>query len=72
VKSFRDAEARVVEHIAGAGRHVGRLGALGVQMADRTRFPSYVGVRDDVVLTPLTAPPPAATAPAHGKRRFDP
>jgi DNA ligase-1 len=88
VKSFRDAEARVVEHIAGAGRHKGRLGALGVAMADGTRFsigtgfsdaerrspppigaivtfryqelsdagvprfPSYVGVRDDVRFPP--------------------
>jgi DNA ligase 1 len=87
VKSFRDAEARVVEHLAGAGRHKGRLGALLVEMADGTRFsvgtgfsdaerespppvgaivtyryqelseagvprfPSYVGVRDDVKWT---------------------
>ena len=28
VKSFHDAEARVVGHLAGAGRHKGRLGAL--------------------------------------------
>jgi DNA ligase-1 len=84
VKSFRDAEARIVEHQAGAGRHKGRLGALVVEMPDGTRFnigtgfsdaerespapvgtivtyryqelseagvprfPSYVGVRDDV------------------------
>ena len=27
VKSFRDAEARVLEHLKGAGRHKGRLGA---------------------------------------------
>src|SRR6516164_7113024 len=38
VKSFRDAEARVLEHQAGAGRHKGRLGALLVEAADGTRF----------------------------------
>lgn len=84
VKSFLDAEARVVGHKAGAGRHKGRLGALQVELADGIRvdvgtgfsdaerenppsigsiitfryqelseagvprFPSYVGVRDDV------------------------
>jgi DNA ligase-1 len=84
VKSFKDAEARVVDHVAGAGRHKGRLGALLVELKDGTRFsigtgfsdaereappdigaivtfryqelsnagvprfPSYVGVRDDV------------------------
>lgn len=84
VKSFHDAEAKVVGHAPGAGRHKGRLGALVVEMPDGTqfnvgtgysdaeredpppigaiityryqelseggvpRFPSYVGVRDDV------------------------
>jgi DNA ligase-1 len=38
VKTFHDAEARVVEHLPGAGRHEGRLGALGVELADGTRF----------------------------------
>jgi DNA ligase-1 len=96
VKSFRDAEARIVEHQAGAGRHAGRLGALVVEMPDGTRFnigtgfsdaereapppigavvtyryqelseagvprfPSYVGVRDDVAWS--AAKKPAATA----------
>jgi DNA ligase-1 len=90
VKSFRDAEARVIEHQAGAGRHKGRLGALVVEMPEGTRFnigtgfsdaeretpppigaivtyryqelseagvprfPSYVGVRDDVAWEPKT------------------
>jgi DNA ligase-1 len=84
VKSFHDAEAVVVGHQAGAGRHKGRLGALLVRLADGTdfaigtgfsdrerenppaigatvtfryqelseagvpRFPSWVGVRDDI------------------------
>src|SRR5262249_55634216 len=34
VKSFHDAEGRVVGHVAGAGRHKGRLGALLCEMAD--------------------------------------
>jgi DNA ligase-1 len=113
VKSFQDAEARVVEHIAGAGRHAGRLGALGVEMADGTRFsigtgfsdaerkspppigavvtfryqelsnagvprfPSYVGIRDDVAFVPArkaAAPVPApspAPAGSSKKRRFE-
>jgi DNA ligase-1 len=104
VKSFRDAEAKVVQHLPGSGRHQGRLGALLVQMPDGTefsvgtgfsdkereappplgaivtyryqelseagvpRFPSYVGVRDDVKWTPQkkTAAPAATT-----KRRFE-
>lgn len=84
VKSFLDSEARVLEHVAGKGRHQGRMGALRVELRDGTkfnvgtgfadaereappaidavitfryqeltddgvpRFPSYVGVRDDV------------------------
>jgi DNA ligase 1 len=101
IKSFIDAEARVVGHQAGAGRHKGRLGALLVELADGTpfgvgtgfsdaerdhpppigsiicfryqelteagvpRFPSYVGLRDDVPFepTPLAATPPTP-APA--------
>jgi DNA ligase-1 len=102
VKSFRDAEARVVEHQAGAGRHKGRLGALVVEMPDGTRFnigtgfsdaeretppslgavvtyryqelseagvprfPSYVGVRDDVAW-PGTTSTATKTAKATAK-----
>jgi DNA ligase-1 len=100
VKSFLDAEARVIGHKAGAGRHKGRLGALTVELADGTRFdvgtgfsdsergdpppigtvicfryqelseagvprfPSYVGVREDVELAPPPVPTPAAVKPA--------
>jgi DNA ligase 1 len=123
VKSFLDAEGRVVGHKAGAGRHKGRLGALQVALDDGTRvdvgtgfsdaerenppsigslitfryqelsdagvprFPSYVGVRDDVELAaPPTPPSPpkdvapqpkaaSAAAPAapsvSGKRYFE-
>jgi DNA ligase 1 len=95
VKSFLDAEGRVVGHKAGAGRHKGRLGALQVELADGTRvdvgtgfsdaerenppligsiitiryqelseagvprFPSYVGLREDVE---LAAPPVSGAA----------
>ena len=38
VKNFLDAEATVLKHKAGAGRHKGRMGALQVKMADGTRF----------------------------------
>lgn len=99
VKSFKDAEARVVGHLAGAGRHKGRVGALACELADGTkfsvgtglsdeerrnppaigavitfryqelsddgvpRFPSYVGVRDDVAFVSPEAPvPPPADA----------
>jgi len=46
VKSFKDAEARVLEHLAGAGRHKGRLGAVLVEMADGTRFSIGTGFSD--------------------------
>jgi DNA ligase-1 len=46
VKSFLDAEARVVDHLPGAGRHKGRLGALLVELADGTRFSVGTGFSD--------------------------
>lgn len=46
VKSFRDAEARVLEHQPGAGRHKGRLGALFVELLDGTRFSVGTGFSD--------------------------
>ncbi len=46
VKTFHDAEARVLEHLAGAGRHKGRLGALLVEMPDGTRFSVGTGFSD--------------------------
>jgi DNA ligase-1 len=106
VKTFHDAEARVVDHLPGEGRHKGRLGALLVERPGGTRFsvgtgfsdaeraapppigsvityryqelstagvprfPSYVGIRDDVRLPPAVAsapapiPAPAPTSPS--------
>lgn len=46
VKSFFDAEARVLEHVAGAGKHKGRLGALVVELPDGTRFNVGTGFSD--------------------------
>jgi DNA ligase 1 len=46
VKSFLDAEARVLEHQPGAGRHKGRLGALFVEMANGVRFAVGTGFSD--------------------------
>lgn len=54
VKSFQDAEAVVIGHQAGAGRHKGRLGALLVQMADGTKFSVGTGFSD----AERGAPPP--------------
>ncbi|CAN5604585.1 hypothetical protein BH09MYX1_BH09MYX1_24750 [soil metagenome] len=46
VKTFHDAEARVVAHVAGAGRHKGRLGALTVELGDGTKFNVGTGFSD--------------------------
>jgi DNA ligase-1 len=46
IKTFHDAEARVVGHEAGAGRHKGRLGALLVELADGTKFSVGTGFSD--------------------------
>jgi DNA ligase 1 len=46
VKSFFDAEAIVIDHVAGAGRHKGRLGSLLVEAADGTRFNVGTGFSD--------------------------
>lgn len=46
VKSFRDAEAIVIGHQAGEGRHQGRLGALLVELENGTRFAVGTGLSD--------------------------
>jgi DNA ligase-1 len=46
VKTFHDADARVVDHLPGSGRHQGRLGALAVELADGTRFSVGTGFSD--------------------------
>ena len=57
VKTFHDAEARVLEHLKGAGRHKGRLGALLVELADGTRFSVGTGFSD----AERGAPPPVGS-----------
>jgi DNA ligase-1 len=54
VKTFRDAEARVVAHLPGEGRHAGRLGALLVERPGGTRFSVGTGLSD----AERTSPPP--------------
>jgi DNA ligase 1 len=46
VKRFLDAEARVLGHEPGKGRHKGRLGALLVELADGTKFSVGTGFSD--------------------------
>lgn len=46
VKLFHDAEARVVDYVAGAGRHKGRLGALVVETHDGRSFSIGTGFSD--------------------------
>jgi DNA ligase 1 len=57
VKSFRDAEAKVVKHLPGTGRHKGRLGALEVVLRDGTSFSVGTGFSDKE----REAPPPVGS-----------
>ncbi|MFL5342198.1 MAG: hypothetical protein ACJ8F7_18790, partial [Gemmataceae bacterium] len=57
VKNFHDAEARVVGHLEGRGKHRGRLGALEVELADGTRFSVGTGFSD----AERQAPPPVGS-----------
>ncbi len=46
IKSFHDAEAVVVDHLAGEGRHRGRLGALAVKLPNGIQFAVGTGFSD--------------------------
>ena len=46
VKTFHDAEATVIGHQEGPGKHKGRLGALQVKLADGTQFSVGTGFSD--------------------------
>jgi len=46
VKTFHDAEARVIGHQPGAGRHKGRLGAVLVELVNGTQFAVGTGFTD--------------------------
>lgn len=55
VKSFHDAEARVIGHQPGTGKHKGRLGALLVEMPNGKQFAIGTGLTD----AERGSPPPA-------------
>jgi DNA ligase-1 len=57
VKTFHDAEAKVVGHQAGAGRHKGRLGALLVELASGVKFSVGTGFSD----AQRESPPPVGS-----------
>jgi DNA ligase 1 len=46
VKTFHDAEGRVVEHLVGRGRHAGRLGAVVVELPNGLTFSVGTGFTD--------------------------
>ena len=52
VKTHDDAEARVVAHLQGKGKHAGRLGALLVEMPTGQRFKLGTGLSDAERATP--------------------
>lgn len=54
VKSFHDADALVLDHQAGKGKHKGKLGALLVQLENGTEFSVGTGFSD----AERAAPPP--------------
>lgn len=54
VKSFQDAEAVVLQHLPGAGRHKGRLGALLVELPNGKQFSVGTGFSD----AQRASPPP--------------
>ena len=57
IKRFHDAEARVIGHLPGAGRHKGRLGALDVVLPDGTQFSVGTGFSD----AQRESPPPVGS-----------
>lgn len=46
IKTFHDAEAEVIAHQPGKGKHKGRLGAIVVQLSDGTEFSIGTGFSD--------------------------
>jgi len=57
LKPLLDAEAKVVAHLPGKGRHAGRMGALLVEMPDGRRFRIGTGFTD----AQREAPPPVGS-----------
>jgi DNA ligase 1 len=58
VKSFADAEARVVGHEPGKGRHKGRLGALLIELSNGVKFAVGTGLSD----AERNSPPPVGSS----------
>lgn len=52
LKPLNDAEATVIGHVPGKGKHTGRMGALQVEMADGKRFQIGTGFTDAVRANP--------------------
>jgi len=46
VKTFKDAEATVIKHLSGSGKHAGRLGALLVEQPNGIQFAIGTGFTD--------------------------
>jgi DNA ligase-1 len=57
VKTFHDAEARVIDYVDGKGRHKGRVGSLVVENADGVRFSVGTGLSDAM----RSNPPPVGS-----------
>ncbi|MCB1890405.1 MAG: DNA ligase [Rhodocyclaceae bacterium] len=68
LKPWRDAEARVVGHLPGQGRHTGRLGALLVEGADGRRFRLGTGLSD----RERASPPPLGSEVTYRYRALTP
>jgi DNA ligase-1 len=46
VKTYKDAEAKVIKHLPGSGKHAGRLGALLVELPNGIQFAIGTGFSD--------------------------
>lgn len=68
LKPLRDTEARVVGHVAGQGRHAGRLGALELETPDGLRFRLGTGLSD----AQRDAPPPIGASVSYRYRDLTP
>lgn len=66
VKQWHDAEAKVVAHLPGKGKHFGRLGALRVRAADGREFALGTGFTDAQRL----APPPVGSVVTYRYREL--
>jgi DNA ligase 1 len=64
LKPLQDADAVVLAHLPGQGRHAGRLGALQVRSADGTVFAIGTGFSD----AERTAPPPIGSVVTYTHR----